>query len=372
MKVSRQFVLVTLFALLLPGAQIATASNFTVHSSANLSNSKRWVVFDGGGWVNVQKGRLQFYSLKGNRTRTLNLRGNEVLLAPHGCHAVGVVAYADRQPKTLRAVTFDLYDPAGKQILRLKEPKFATAIVAPTGNAFVGIDGALGLPKSVLHFYDGKGKEKKSLDVERFQGGQFCADGSVFLFETATDGLQAYSAAGEKLGVIGPADRWAASSDATMVIRVSGNRMLFYREGELFQTLAWDERYGEIRAVALSPNGGHAAVASATHAAVYKIESGATLWTQETGATPWNYRSAALTNDAAFVVLGSDYDPGPDAANRHQRSRCEVFDADAKLVHSEEGTPSKWGLLYPQVQFNPSADRLLFIDRDRFKLLSFE
>lgn len=372
MKMTRLTVLITLTALAFLTSPFASAREFKVRSSADLSKSTRWVAFGDGGWVSVQKGRLHFHSVGGNTVRTLNLRGNEVLLAPQGCRAVGVVAYADRQPKTLRAVTFDLYDPAGKQIMRLKNPEFASAIVAESGNAFVGIDGAEGLPKSVLHFYDGHGKEKKSLDVERFEGGRFSDDGSVFLFETAGDGLQAYTAAGERLGVIGNADRWAASSDAAIILRVSGARMLFYREGELAQTLAWDERYGAIRAAALSPDGGHAAVASATHAAVYDASTGATLWTQEIGNISWNYRSAALTNDAALVALGSDYDPGPDAPDRHQRSRCEVFDQDAKLIHTEKETPTKWGALFPQVRFDPTADRLLYIDRDRFKLLSFE
>lgn len=372
MKTLRCMAFFALSALLLFNAQSAPAREFTVRSSANLSGSPRWVAFGEGGWVSVQKGRLRFFALGGSVIRTLNLRGNEVLLAPHGCRAVGVVAYADRQPKTLRAVTFDLYDPEGKQILRLNDPEFATAIVSESGDAFVGVDGAEGLPKSVLHFYDRDGREKRSLDVERFEGGRFSDDGTVFLFETAAAGLQAFTAAGEEMGVIGPADRWAASSDATIILRVSGTRMLFYREGKLDQTLAWDERYGTIRAVALSPDGGHAAVVSATHAAVYDAATGATLWTKEIGNVPWNYRSAAISNGATLVAFGSDYDPGPEAADRHQRSRCEVFDRDAQPVHTEEETPSKWGALFPQVRFDPTANRLLFIDRDRFKLLSFE
>lgn len=364
--------LLLLTALLLWGTQISSATEFKVRSSATLAGSARWVAFADGAWVQVAKGRLQFYSPDGSKSRTLDLRGNEVLSAPHGCQAVGVVAYADRQPKTLRAVTFDLYDPEGKPTFRLKDPPFASAIVAETGTAFVGVDGAEGLPKSVLRFYDLSGREKNSLEVEKFEGGKYCADGSVFLFETAADGLQAYSADGEKLGIIGPSDCWAASANASVIIRVTGNRLLFYRDGELFQTLAWDDRYGDVRAVALSPNGGHAAVISATHASVFEVDSGATRWSQDTDRTPWNYRSAALTDGAALVALGSDYDPGADAPDRHQRSRCEVFDHDAKLVHTEEGQPTKWAAMFPQVRFDPPADRLMFIDRDRFELLSFE
>ena len=369
---SRPIALLSIVTLILLSTQAASAREFKLRAGTTLASSNRWVAFAEGGWVKTEKGRLGFYSLNGQRHRSLNLRGKEVLVAPQGARAVGVVAYADRQPKTLRAVTFDLYDPAGKQILRLSDPPFATAIVAEAGNAFVGLEGAEGLPRSVLRFYDLSGKEKKSLEVERFEGGRFCDDGSVFLFETAAEGLQAYSATGEMLGAVGRADRWAASSDATIIARVNGSRMLFHREGKLFQTLAWDERYGTIRAVALSPNGEHAVVISATHASVFDVGSGATLWTQETGKTPWNYRSAALTDDAALVALGSDYDPGADASDRHKRSRCEVFNRGAKLIHTEEGKPTKWGALFPLVRFDPSADRLMFVDRDRFKLLSFE
>jgi hypothetical protein len=369
---SRLITVLSFASLILLSTQASSAREFKVRATANLAASSRWVAFAEGGWVRTERGKLGFYSSNGVRHRSFDLRGKEVLVAPQGARAVGVIAYADRQPKTLRAVTFDLYGPTGKRILRLTDPPFATAIVAEAGNAFVGLEGAEGLPRSVLRFYDLSGKEKKSLEVERFEGGRYCEDGSVFLFETAAEGLQVYSATGEMLGVIGRADRWAASADATIIAKTTGSRMLFYRDGKLFQTLAWDERHGTIRAMALSPNGGHAAVISATHASVIDVASGATLWTHETGKTPWNYRSAALTDDAGLVSLGSDYDPGADAADRHQRSRCEVFDRDAKLIHTEEGKPTKWGALFPLVRFDPSADRLMFVDRDRFTLLSFE
>ena len=363
------FIVIGLFCLIAPESSALEAK---LRVDAGLTGINRWVAFADGGWVQVEKGRLEFYAPNGERHRTLKLRGNEVLVAPHGCRAAGVISYADFQPNTLHAVTFDLYGPTGEQILRLSDPHFASAIVSEAGNAFVGVDGAEGLPLSVLRFYDLSGKERKSLEVERFEGGAFCADGSVFLFETAADGLQACDAAGEVLGKIGRADRWAASADAGVVARVADNRLFFYREGELFQTLPWDTRYGTVRAVALSPNGSHAAVVSGSRAAVIEVDSARILWDAESSATPWNYRSASLTDDATLVAFGSDYDPGVEAEDRHLRSRCEVFDRAGRLIHAEEGQPAKWGALFPQVRFDRSQPLLMFIDRDHIKLFSIE
>jgi len=372
MSHSRMF---TLFLVIGPFSLVAPSSEAfeaKLRVDAALTDINRWVAFTDGGWVQVEKGRLEFYTPSGERQRSLNLRGNEILSAPHGCRTVGVISYADFQPNTLHAVTFDLYGPAGQQILRLDNPKFASVIVSEAGNAFVGIDGAEGLPHSVLRFCDLTGKERKSFEVERFEGGGFCADGSVFLFETAADGLQACDVNGEMLGTIGRADRWAASADAGVVVRVLGSRLLFYRDGELFQTFLWDDRDGTVRAVALSPNGGHAAVISGSRAAVIQVDSARILWDAQSKATPWNYRSATLTDNAALVAFGSDYDPGIEAEDRHLRSRCEVFDGAGQLIHTEEGQPARWGALFPQVRFDRSRPLLMFVDRDHIKLLSFE
>jgi hypothetical protein len=353
-------------------AAAASAASFKVQTQASLASAKRWIAFDDGSWVKVQKGRLEFYSPKGSRQRLLNLRGNEVLTGPHGCQAVGVVAYADRQPKTLRAVTFDLFNPAGKQLFRLNDPDFATAIVAGPGNALVGIDGAEGLPRSVLRFYNGKGKLQDSLVLERFEGGAFCDDGSKFLYETAADGLQVCTDDGRPLATLGKADRWVASSDATMIAKSVENRLYFYRNGELVQTFAWDPGFGKVRALALSPDGNHAAVASATDAAIIEVESARVLWQTAVDRNDWNFRSIDLTNGATLVAIGSDFDPGPDAKERHQRSRCQVFDQTGQILHVDPAAPAKWGAKFPIVQFNQAGTALLFADRDQFKVLRLD
>lgn len=355
-------------ALLAPATlSWAASASLELSSQADLSKSRRWLALGNGGWVSVAGGQLDFLSPAGKRQRRLNLRGNEYLFGEFGSRFVGVIAFADRQPQTLSAVTFDLFDVDGTQVVRLNKPSFASAIVSPEGNAFVGVDGAEGLPKTTLRFYTADGKLHETIDVARFEGGEFTRDGSHVFFKSADSGLQVCTMKGEQLGTFGPADRWAASRDGSVVVIARGQRLMFYHDGKLIQTLTWGTSDRPIRALALSPNGLHAAAISNDHAAVIDVSSATVLWETDTGDPQWNLRSVDLINDARLVALGLDYDPGPLAEGRHNQSRCLLFDRTGQLLDTQNETPSKWGAVFPMVKFTGNGTSLLFINRDKFR-----
>ena len=370
----RRFAAVILTIIVLAAAVPAWAAtaSLKLSSKADLAKSRRWLVLGNAGWVSVAGGQLDFLSPKGQRQRRLNLRGNEYLFGEFGSRYVGVIAFADRQPKTLSAVTFDLFDAAGTQKVRLNKPPFASVIVSPEGNAFVGVDGAEGLPKTTLRFYSADGKLHEAMDVARFEGGEFTRDGSHVFFKSADSGLQVCTARGDQVGTYGRADRWAASRDGSVVVLQRGDRLMFYHDGKLIQTLTWDASQGTVRGLALSPNGLHAAAISERHAAVIDVSSATILWETDTGDPLWNLRSVDLINDARLVALGLDYDPGPPAADRHTQSRCLLFDRTGQLLDTQSETPTKWGAVFPMVKFADTGGSLLFINRDNFRAFQID
>lgn len=371
---SRTCLFRTLIALTVALALGATthAQSLKLDSQSNLNKSRRWTVLRNGGWASVKGGRLEFFSARGNRQRRLNLPGNEYLFAEPGSNVLGVIAFADYQPKTLRPVTFDLFAKNGRQIKRIDDPPFASAIISPTGSAFVGVDGAEGLPKSVLRFYDRNGRRHDTIVVERYKGAEFSRDGSVVFVESSESGMTAHAPTGRIVQTYGAADDWAASRDGSVVMLQRGDRLYFYHNGELRQALGWRTDVEPIRDMAVSPDGLHAAVVSADYAAVIQVAGAEVVWETETGDPEWNFRSVDIIDDAELVAIGVDYDPGPTSSDRHTRSRCLLFSRTGELLDSQNNAPQKWGSRYPLVRIDQSEMRLYFIDRDRFQTFRIE
>ncbi|MEW5876196.1 MAG: hypothetical protein AB1752_13585 [Candidatus Zixiibacteriota bacterium] len=355
--------------LMLLGSQAAA---ITVVSEVVLEESRRWLLLDGGGWVTVEKGRVEFYSPSGERIKLLDRRGNEFLVGSFATKAVGILSYADNQPQTLRPLSFTLLSPTGTELARLTDPPFANAIVSPAGNAFVGIDGAEGLPSSLLRVYDARGNLTDTIRVERYEGGKFTRDGSRFLFEGMTAGLQIYDLEARATNAVGRFLRWGVSHDGATLAAILADRLLIYRGGKLTQTLALTPGMGEIRAVTLSPQGAHAAIISATQAALVRIEPPSIVWNTGIGDTTWNFRSADCLDDGSMVALGIDYDPDLDSPERHLKSRCLLFDAQGRMLHTVEDTPAKWNGQFPAVRFDPERGTVAFINRDRMKILALD
>lgn len=356
------------FALVV--STIALAEPFGIISEVVLEESRRWLLLDGGGWVTVEKGRVEFYSPEGERVKVVDRRANEVLAGSIGTRKVGVLAYADNQPQTIRPLTFQIYSPNGDELVRQTDPPFASAIVSPAGNAFIGVDGAEGLPTSLIRLYDDTGTQTDTFTVERYEGGRFTRGGNRFLYESAGGQLKVFDLATRSTTSIGRLQRWGASPDGDLIAGVLGDRLLIYRMGRLAQTLPLSKGMGEIRGVTVSPSGALAAVFSATRALVARTSPPAIVWSTGIGDTTWNFRSADLFEDPGLAAFGIDYDPDLDSPDRHTIARCLVFDSLGALLHTEEDTPAKWAAQFPAVRFDHARGTLAFISRDRMKILS--
>ncbi len=362
-------ILAVALAVLAASAVGVSALTFNVESALQIGQTSRWVILDGGAWAKIEGGLLRFLSPDSQELQKLDLKGSQFIVAPTGGLVVGVISYADPQPKNLDALAFDLYDATGRRLAHLESPRLSSAIVAPSGTGFVGIDGAEGLPFSVLRFFDGQGNRLDTLAVDRFEGGRYSSDGSRFFFVTAKDGLCVRGVANASLDQIGRVEQWAASADGRMVVTAANGNISCFRDGKLVTSFAWRVDSIPLRAVSISPDGVYAAAISALHAAVFRTDSSALIWKVASGESSWNLRSVDLRNGLSLVAVGLDFDPGPDSADRHTRSRCDVYDRAGRLVHSEEDQPEKWGAYYPVVRFDETRGGLVFISRDRFKYI---
>jgi hypothetical protein len=353
-----------------------TASSTTPGRAASIGRDRilsfgdisQWTMLPDGGWVTVEKGRVRFFAPDSSERKAFELRGKEVLVATPEPGAVAVAAYADAQPTLLRVVQFDVYGPDGERRVGLKDPDFASAIIAPNGNAFVGLAGADEFPQTVVQFYDATGRKMNDLPVRGFEGGRFCSDGARFLFETAAEGLQVATAAGQVIDTLGRVDVWDCSPDGRVIVTAVGPKVVVYRDGEAVAARDWPRPTERVRDLAVSPSGTLVGAVSASQAALLRVNSPDWAWRMEPEKPEWNFRSVAVADDPYLAALGVDFDPGADNPERHLRSRCLVVDSTGQIIHTEEGTPSHWGAVFPQVRF--AGDGVLFIDRDAVRRLT--
>jgi len=337
-----------------------------------MTDIAEWRVFGNGGWVKVEKGRVRIYSPTGQLHESIELRGKEVLAASHGGNVVGVVLYADKQPMTLSVVRFDIYDERGERELRLDNPWFNKAIVADDGTAFCGIAGAQGLPESVLRFYNKRGLQQDTLMVKRFKSGRYSRDGSRFIFESGGGVLRVTNADGRVLHELGHAEQWDASRDGRIIAVAHQGSVRFFHDGEGISTMNWPEDREPIRHVSLSPDGRHAIVVSPHDAAVISIDPPEILWELQNNDSQWNYRCGSISENADLIAIGADYDPGSESGERHNKSRCYVYDSEGRLLAQHEREPQSWTAAFPVVRFTDDGSSLIYRDRDGMTRLTIE
>ncbi|MEW5701869.1 MAG: hypothetical protein AB1792_06535 [Candidatus Zixiibacteriota bacterium] len=365
MKSPHVIVLSCLLLAALPMAWGADALSVVPVRSVSFEGVSHWVALGPGGWAQAEQSRVQFIGADSSVRATINLEGKEVLVSEAGASVIGVLVYADQQPSLLRVKQFSLYDDQGRRRLSLNDPIFNNAVVAPGGNAFVGLKGAEDFPRQELLFYDGSGQLLGSDSVTNFAGGRFCADGSRFLFETGGAGLQVATADGQLAHVIGPVETWGCSADGRLVGVAWRGRLRFIRDGKPIGSVTWPDPDERIRAIAVADDGLRAAAVSAGYLAAIRLDSISILWTKTPDTSSWNFRSVDLLPGLSALAVGLDYDPVGQDPTRHQKSRCWVLDGDGTALSTLESTPTTWGARFPQVRFLDGGRRLLFADRDR-------
>ncbi len=327
------------------------------------TNGSKVMIGDNGELVAFSKGLLAFYNSAGERIAAKKLRNNEMATLPEGGEVVGLIRYRDHQPTTLKPASFELYNLNGQRLYRLKNPPFASVVISPTGTAFVGLDGVEGLPGSTLLFHDAKGNQQAAISVEYYLGGRFSADGSVFVFATAKDGVLAYSAGGEVLDGYGTGSTYDFSADGRVMAVWHDGSLRIYNGSTRVKTLATDKN---IRAIAVAPDGGFVGWAGERRAEIIALDTTIARLILSLDTPGENYRSLAISNGHDYVAVGIDIDRGKSAPTekRHTAGRAEIYTMQGMLLHSQPVSYAVWNAKTPLVKFPPQDNRLAVITRE--------
>ena len=321
-----------------------------------------------GAMVTVQHRTLKFFQSDGKPLKSRELRGNEYAILPEGGSVVGITRFFDNSPSTLTAAAFELVDLTGKRLYGIDKPRFSSVIVSATGSAIVGIDGAEGLPQSVLRFYDARGNEAHAMTVEFFQGGRFSSDGSVFVFTTAKEGLLACSTAGQVLARYGMGTSYDLSAGGEVFAVAQDSVLRVYANGKRQTTI---HTMGQTRAVTVSGNGKHVGWAGTADAVIYAAGADSALVRVQLSAPGENVRSLAISNDGRCFAIGIDIDAGKEAAPeaRHFRGRAVVYDFAGQKIAEKELSYQAWNAHFPAVSFTRDGHTVAVITREEISLV---
>ena len=314
------------------------------------SPEARVMLSPSGALVTVEKRKVFFFDKDGKIVASRKLRSNELVSLPDGGSVVGLTRYNDHSPSTLKPVTFELFDLAGNRRYRIKKPGFSSVVVSPTGKAIVGLDGAEGLPKSVLRFCDDRGQEVVAITVEYYQGGRFSADGSVFVFSTAQEGILAYSSAGEVLAGYGPGSVYDLSADGGVFAVGYNGALRVYSGGKRVSTVETGEA---VREVTVGAKGKHFGWVGPDRAALYAVGTDTALCEIWLTASGENFRSLAISEDGMHFAVGIDIDGGRalPREKRHTRGRVVVYDFGGQVIAQKEVSYDRWNARTPAVSF---------------------
>lgn len=335
----------------------------------NYSSEGRIMVSPAGKAVTAEKRKLTFIDQTGKTLISRNLRGNELITFPSdGGQVIGVTRYNDHSPSTLKPVAFDLYDLAGNRLYRLEKPEFSSVVVSPAGNAIVGLEGVEGLSESVLHFHDRRGQKVASSTVEFYQGGRFSADGSIFVFATAKDGILAYTADGKASAAYGQGAVYDLSADGSIFAVWRDGALRMYAHGKRVATLETDDI---VRVVAVSANGKYFGWAGPVRAAVYAMGSDTAICEATPLTVQGNFRSLAINDDGRHFAVGVDIDGGSKlpSEQRHVRGQAMIYDFAGRLLAQKDISYAQWNAWVPRVRFVADDSTLVVITREETHFL---
>jgi hypothetical protein len=331
--------------------------------------SVRVMISPTGRTVVAEKRKLEFIDQSGKTITSRKLRGNELInFPPGGGQVIGITRYNDHSPSTLKPVAFDLYDLAGNRLYRIKTPDFSSVVVSPTGNAIVGLEGVEGLSESVLHFYDNQGRNVASSSVEYFQGGRFSADGSIFAFATAKDGILAYTADGTPSAGYGTGSIYDLSADGGVVSVWHEETLRVYAAGKRLTSVKTDNI---VRVIDVSASGKYCGWAGPHHAVVYAVGSDTAICEVTPSTRQGNYRSLAIGDDRNCFAVGVDIDEGKNlpSEKRHVRGYAVVYDFSGRLIVQKDVSYERWNARVPLVRFVEGGAALAVITREETHFL---
>ncbi len=279
--------------------------------------------------------------------------------------------------------SFELRDIGGRTLAKLDDARHVFFRLSPDGKSVVGVDPgnthtALTARQVIYRFFDRAGNSDKQREVisvrpQLSHDSAFSPDGGLFFINSQDSGLTAYdpATAAARWAIDRPVKMFAAANQASGMVLIADakarNNVALYQQGKLvWETgLAAVGDEGNVRNIALSPNGQYGAVTghnmvftfspqSGKPAGTFKVASGAAI-------------NSVAVNDLGVIAVG---------AQAAELKSGELWFLDAvtaqplaPMQRTEHARSNAW---IPMVQFDASGHYALVRTLEQISLYSIQ
>jgi hypothetical protein len=307
-----------------------------------------------GGLAALSEGRLRWLSPTGAEVARAEAGPDQTLWLADGGGRYGVATHGRGAADFAPVTSFELHDPDGSLLWR-SGPLDAMSFSISAAGAVVAKRLNINQPeRNALLFLAADGSPGAEVAVPHLETGRFCADGSLYLARSASDGLIAFDPRG--------AERWrragvrifAATPDGATVIAVAGDRLERLQEGSL--AAAADLAGLLVRRVAVAPDGGRAAIAGRETLRVFDAAL-RPQWTESLAGSGRVFTSVDLAARDGWLLAGvaRDLGPGAPVEARHPDGEVRAYDAGGRLLHRTALEFDAWNIFTPSALLDASG-----------------
>ncbi len=272
--------------------------------------------------------------------------GQRVVLADGGGY-YGVITHRDGPADFAPTKSFDLRSMDGSLVWSMGATEDVTYTISSAG-AVVGLTLNINTPeRNTLHFYGAGGVVNATKTFPVLTGGQFDADGRVFIAQSATGGIRVFDPIGTPLWAVDDAKMFATTpgGELTVVLRTGSLRLLRAGISIAEVPLASDFL---VRRIAIAPDGSRTAIAGKHEIRVYD-EALAPTAVLQTGdeAFSWTSIDVAASNGWILACMARDLGPTTPVDHRHPDGEVRAYDATGTLVHRASLRFGVWNIFTP-------------------------
>ena len=244
---------------------------------------------------------------------------------------------------------FALYDAAGRMLYSRPGEGITMLDIADNG-IVVGaeFDGPVS-GRTRLRFFATTGTEIGTAEIGFYGPREFSRDGSVFCVLDGREGVRVFTAAGQELYNLGPANRFAVSADVHRVELARDDALVLFRDGDEQGRVALPTPF--VRELRFSADGGRVGYVERHGLRVYRTDDLAELMT---------WRPAAVEPEPVTLDISDDGLALVGLGKAHGRHVAVLLDAAGTELWRNEAVSEHWNASTPKVRFG--ADRTLRIE----------
>jgi hypothetical protein len=319
-----------------------------------------------GNFIVYGRPYVAMYNNRGKKIFSKKVKNNiKPTLSPNGKY-FALTTYADRSPTDFKAVKFSMYDPAGKFLWKMDNPKPKTFYIADNGAIF-GLDGVEGIPQAKLYMYDQYGDIRSIVSMEAYHGMLISPGGGKVIIDKARGGLDVFDSLGTLLGTLPVSKNYAFDQDERYIATFFQGIFRLFQDEKEVAIIESPEQV--IREMKINVEKNLAVLLAAKRLEIYELTTGRQIWEYQIPEGKQWFSSLDMSADGRFIAVGMDINRGNPVPKdeRHIEGYVYLFPTTGKSSFRVKETYKLWSPGLPRGVFSPTGGSLMLQTREKLE-----